>query len=178
MTSDGTNRTAEKRAEVEAAYSEWGGAISRFASRLAGNRDDAEDILVETFAEAFRQWDAFKGAGTRRNWLYGIAANRARMNRRRDRRTFEALDEELESREAISLDSILLRQEIARLPLKQREAFLLVKGEGLTAREAAAILRRPLGTVLYEIHRATKSLLQAIDGQDFSRVALSCEVEP
>ena len=60
------------------------------------------------------------------------------------------------------MDIVALEREIANLPPKQRAAFLLVKGEGLTAREAADALGMPLGTVLYEVHRAVHALRRAL----------------
>ncbi|RYG28240.1 RNA polymerase sigma factor, partial [bacterium] len=77
MNHDGPDRIA---LAVEEAYADHGEALFRFALRLCGSRDDAEDVVVETFAHAYRQWDAFSGKGTRRSWLYGIAINRFRMS--------------------------------------------------------------------------------------------------
>lgn len=178
MNPERSNRQSETLAEVEAAYSEWSGALSRFLMRLCGNRDDAEDLLVETFTEAYRQWGAFRGTGSRRNWLYGIAANRVRMSRRKSHLAPAPLDEEIPHPGSSPIDVIALRQEIAKLPLARREAFLLVKGEGVTAREAAEILGRPIGTVLYDVHRAVHTLRGALEGLDPKGAVFACEVEP
>lgn len=45
-----------------------------------------------------------------------------------------------------------------RLTPKQREALVLVKGEGLTLKEAAGLLRRPVGTVASQVTQATNQL--------------------
>ncbi|RYG37948.1 RNA polymerase sigma factor [bacterium] len=172
MKTDGPDRTAHA---VEEAYAEHGAALFRFALRLCGHRDDAEDIVVETFTHAYRQWDAFQGKGERRAWLYGIAVNRFRMSRRRSRHSLETLSADTPFRGPDPMDIVTLETEIARLPTKQREAFLLVKGEGLTAREAAEALGWPLGTVLYEVHRAVHALRRAL-GEDSAPILL-CEVE-
>ena len=162
--------------EVEEAYAEHGDAIFRFALRLCGCRDDAEDVVVETFTHAYRQWSGFRGTGSRRAWLYGIAVNRFRMSRRRKRPDFEPLTDDLPQTGPNAMDIIALETEIANLPSRQRESFLLVKSEGLTAREAAEALGRPLGTVLYEVHRAVKALRTALG--DGPVPTLLCEVEP
>lgn len=146
---------------VEEAYAEYGDALFRFALRLCGHRDDAEDLVVETFVEAHRRWGTFRGIGSRRAWLYGIAANRARMARRRARPT-EPLSDGIPQSGPDATDRLVLEEAIARLPPKRRAAFLLVKAEGLTAREAAEALGRPLGTVLYEVHRAVHELRTAL----------------
>jgi RNA polymerase sigma-70 factor (ECF subfamily) len=165
MTTGGSDRHTEILAELERAYSEWGGGILRFATRLCGNREDAEDVVVETFTHAYQQWDGFRGNGSRRSWLYGIAVNRCRMSKRRRRFEIEPLRDDLPSSSPGTIDRIALQQAIAVLPRSQRESFLLVKSEGLTAREAAEILGRPIGTVLYEVHQAVRSLREALQGK-------------
>ena len=159
---------------VERAYAEHGDGLFRFALRLCGNRDDAEDVVVETFAHAYRDWDAFRGVGSRRAWLCGIAANRYRTGRRRNRHATESLPESLPHAGPDAMNLIALETEIAKLPPRRREAFLLVKAEGLTAREAAEALGRPVGTILFEVHRAVHALRAAL-GEGPRRL---CEVEP
>lgn len=179
MTTGGSDRHTETLAQLEKAYSEWGDGLLRFAVRLCGNRDDAEDIVVETFTQAYRSWDSYQGKGSRRGWLYGIAVNRCRMNKRRMRFKAEPLSDELLSAAPSILDRVALQQAIARLPLAQRESFLLTKSEGLTAREASEILGRPLGTVLYEVHQAVHALREAMLGKeaDHRMPSRLCEVE-
>jgi len=166
MNTDKADRQNQALEQVETAYAEWGSGLFRFALRMSGNRDDAEDIVVETFTNAYHQWHTFKGTGSRRTWLYGIAVNCFRMARRKQRLTLVSLDENMSVPRSQSVDIISLQQEIDRLPLKQREAFLLVKSEGLTAREAAEVLNRPLGTVLYEVHRAMHALRDGLRGEE------------
>ncbi len=160
--------SADLTDQLEKAYSDWSEPLSRFALRLAGNREDAEDIVVETFVEAYRHWLDFKGSGSRQTWLYGIAINRYRMMRRKVRFGVVSLREESACTSYDGTKWIAIEQEIAKLPLKQREAFLLVKSEGLTAREAAGVLHRPVGTVLYEVHLATKALRNALSDEMIS----------
>jgi RNA polymerase sigma-70 factor (ECF subfamily) len=164
--------------QIEKAYSEWSQPLSRFALRLAANREDAEDIVVETFVEAYRHWSDFKGSGSRQSWLYGIAINRHRMMRRKVKFGSVPLKDELHSTRHDGTQMIAIEQEIAKLPIKQREAFLLVKSEGLTAREAAIVLRRPMGTVLFEVHQATKALRNALADEMISvQLSSVCGVE-
>jgi len=154
--------------------------LLRFATRLCGNREDAEDIVVETFTHAYRKWDSFKGTGSRRSWLYGIAVNRHRMNRRKQKLSPERLTDDMQAHASNILDLIALDQAIAKLPLSQQEAFLLVKSEGLTSREASEVLGRPLGTILYEVHQAVHEIRGALRGKEVDQRVPSrlCEVEP
>jgi RNA polymerase sigma-70 factor, ECF subfamily len=180
MTTDESVRNSQTLAQIEAAYSQWGDSLLRFASRLCGNRDDAEDIVVETFAHAYRKWDTFRGTGTRLSWLYGIAVNRHRMSRRKQRLNTESISDDMPAAATNMLDRIVVEQTITRLPLVQREAFLLVKSEGLTSKEAAEILGRPLGTILYEIFQAVRSIRRELLGRESDPQVVSrlCEVEP
>ena len=57
-----------------------------------------------------------------------------------------------------STDYIALAQAMEKLSLKQREALILVKGEGLTLKEAAGLLRRPVGTVASHVTQAMSLL--------------------
>jgi len=177
MTPGESDRHAQVLASVEAAYSEWGSSLFRFAMRLCGNRDDAEDIVVETFTQAYRKWDSFKGTGTRLNWLYGIAVNRHAMSRRKQRNRPEAISDDAPASATNSLDRIAIEAAIVRLPLSQRQSFVLVKSEGLTSKEAAEILGRPLGTVLYEVHQAVRAIRAQVVGNDFEPQMLSRLVE-
>jgi RNA polymerase sigma-70 factor, ECF subfamily len=181
MSTSGSEPNTEAFLEIEKAYANWGGALMRFAYRLCGNRDDAEDLVVETFTHAFRNRDRLRNRDLMRQWLYGIAVNRYRMSRRKQKNRPEPLSEDLPVHGADPLDQVALHQAIADLPLSQREAFLLVKSEGLTYREAAEALGKPLGTVLSDVHQSVKALQKAILGEDSGYEAAKtrlCEAEP
>lgn len=153
-----SNDQTEIRTQFEAAYAEFGGAILRFATRLCGNRDDAEDIVVETFVRAFQCWHEYHGTGSRRAWLFGIAHNATRMAQRRRPRTEGQIPDEIEAPQENVLEWIAIQQAVNELPTKQKESFLLVKGEGLTASEASDALNRPIGSILSDVFHAVRFL--------------------
>jgi RNA polymerase sigma-70 factor (ECF subfamily) len=132
--------------------------IHRFAMRLAGCREDAEDITVQTFAEAYRSKANFLERSSVETWLYRIAVHQAhRLHRKR--RPESALHESLvDEAGSEGFERIVLEQLIADLPERQRLAFLLVKSEGLTYREASEVLGRPMGTIQSDVHEAAKRL--------------------
>jgi RNA polymerase sigma-70 factor, ECF subfamily len=179
MIQGGSNDQTEIRTQIEAAYAEFGGAILRFATRLCGNRDDAEDIVVETFIRAFQNWNEYQGTGSRRAWLFGIAHNATRMARRRRSRTELQIPVEIEAPQGNVIEWIAIQQAVNELPVKQKESFLLVKGEGLTAKEAAEVLNRPIGSVLSEIFHAIRFLRAKLSEREpaGSRSTKICEVE-
>lgn len=128
--------------------------IYRFGLRLSGCREDAEDIAVQTFAEAYRSRESYLERSSIETWLYRIAVFQShRISRKK--KPVSALDEEVADRSAEgSFGHIEIQQLIAELPDRQRIAFLLVKSEGLTYREAAEALDKPMGTVQSDVHEA------------------------
>ena len=181
MSTSGSERNTEAFAEIEKAYAQWGKHLMRFAYRLCGNRDDAEDLVVETFTHALRSQDRLRNRDLMRSWLYGIAVNRYRSSRRKQKNRPEPLSEDMPVHGVDLLEQAALHEAIAALPLSQREAFLLVKSEGLTHREAAEALGKPLGTVLSEVHTAVKAIQRAMVGECSGYEAKKtrlCEAEP
>jgi len=128
--------------------------------RILGNETEAEDVLQEVFAQAFRQasrYDARRGAVAA--WLLTIARSRAidRLRARRTRveaRTGEQTLGEMPDAQpdaaSTMLDeerSRLVRQALGELPMLQRMAIELAYYEGLSHSEIAERLEQPLGTV-------------------------------
>ncbi|MDR3688337.1 MAG: RNA polymerase sigma factor [Fimbriimonas sp.] len=149
----------------EGIYLEHSDAIYRFAFRLSGNREDAEDLTAETFCEAFQSWSRFRSESKPRTWLYRIAVNRWRMCRRRKLVKQVPLSAADSLADRIQGDSIQLDEALASLPDKLREAFLLVKSEGLTHLEAATALGVPVGTVYTRVFRAVAALRCMLDDE-------------
>jgi len=138
----------------------------RFAFRMLGNRQDAEDALQETFLSAYRGLGSYREEHAFRGWLYRILVNRcrsaARQRRRRDRRFVEEPlavetamarpdggDPELRDALQMGLDSLD--------PLL-REAFLLKHGEGLEYREMSALTGTGVSALKMRVKRACEAL--------------------
>jgi RNA polymerase sigma-70 factor (ECF subfamily) len=146
-------------------YDAYGERIYRFCLRLCRNRADAEDLTQETFLAALQGLDRFAGRSSMATWLYRIAVFRwGRM--RRDCRC-ETVP--LEDAAAITgdptahlPDDLSLEAALDALPETMRQAFALVRIEGLKYREAAAVLGAPQGTVQYWVHEATIRLRAAL----------------
>jgi RNA polymerase sigma-70 factor (ECF subfamily) len=148
-------------------YGEYADRIYRFSLRLTGGRAaDAEDLAQEVFVAAYQGLDRFEGRAAVLTWLYRIAVFRWR--RMRDRRGPEPLSldagnapEPASTRDdpaRAGLARLSLEAALATLPDALREAFLLVKAEGLKYREAADVLGVPQGTVQSRVHDATARL--------------------
>lgn len=148
-------------------YAEYGPRIYRFSLRLcAGSVADAEDLTQEVFVAALRSLHWFEGRSSLSTYLYRIAVYQWRQMRvARDRAGRVGGGDGREAAAPSSADPARIgaaRMELGAalraLPAAQREAFLLVKSEGLTCREAAEALGIPEGTVKYHVHEAVLRL--------------------
>ncbi|MCB9990619.1 MAG: RNA polymerase sigma factor [Rhodospirillales bacterium] len=134
----------------------------RLAFKWCGNRADAEDIAHNAFLKVADHLPGFKHDSSFKTWLYRIVINVANDAHRKKkvRRAVSGGLEELES--PARTDHALQAQEIAamvgRLPQGEREAIMLVSGQGLSHAEAAEILGCKESTISWRIHEARKKL--------------------
>jgi len=143
--------------------------------RMLGHRQDAEDVLQETFVRALRSVSKFDGSRPLKPWLLGIAANRCRTAlARRSRRpaSVEPPEDQEDPRPGLS-DPDDLRGELARaldrLRPHYRLVFTLYHESGLPYEEIARVVGRPVGTVKTWLHRARAEL-----AEDLSRRGIRC----
>lgn len=138
----------------------------------AGSQADAEDLTQEAFLAAFRAKERYRGEAQFLSWLCGIAARRWRDGARRPRlSTVTYLDADLGALRTgaygndLAEDTArktLLNLAIDALDPSLREAFLLVAAAGLTHREAAEVVRCPLGTMKWRVAEAAHRLRAAL----------------
>ena len=146
-------------------------AVRGFLRRLTGGRHAlADDLAQETFLAAYRDLARFRGGATFSTWLLGIAYNRFRSARRRERDTVE-WSGEVPATEALpgyegtvpaASAAVDLQQDLAaalaQLTEDERAAIHLCYAEGLTHEEASGVLGSPLGTVKTHVLRAKEKL--------------------
>lgn len=148
-------------------------AVTNLAHNLTRTRQDAEDLVQETYLRAFERFDQYRG-GSFRAWLATICLNLARSDgRRRSRRPVEVLTDDFETEAAAgsvtadvtgSLDRAVLRAALDTLPEPQRLCILMMDVAGYTAAETAHALDCPRGTVLARVHRGRRRLAQLLTG--------------
>jgi RNA polymerase sigma-70 factor (ECF subfamily) len=137
-------------------------ACTRFATRMLGNREDAEDAVQESFLRAYRSLARYEERQAFRTWLFQILINRCRtaaVRRQRRQRMFLVDDNAVASASVRpSVDSSDLRAELRRaidaLDPEQREAFLLKHVEQLSYDEMAAATGVGISALKMRVKRA------------------------
>jgi RNA polymerase sigma-70 factor (ECF subfamily) len=147
---------------LEDLFANHASEVYRFALRLSGDRDEAEDLAADAFAQAASGFSQFRGEASPRTWLCAIVLNRFKMLRRRDRMQRDFAKTVATTATTFPEDGLDLADAVAGLPEHLREAFLLVKGEGFTHAEAAQATGAPLGTVYSRVFEAVKRVRQAL----------------
>ena len=152
-----------------------GADLFRFGFRLSGDAHVAEDLVQDTFSEAWRGRATLRDRACVRAWLFQILRYRyAHLVRDSGRRPRIVGDED--EAEAILFESdpstgIHHRDELQRaldqLADHFKLPFLMVFLQGLTCQEVADALDLPVGTVLSRLHRARKALRIALSAPSF-----------
>jgi RNA polymerase sigma-70 factor (ECF subfamily) len=150
--------------------------LRAFAMSLSGNADRADDLVQGTLLRAIANIDSFASGTNMQAWLFTILRNLFRSEFRKRRREVEDADgsyvDSLTSapQQYGRLEFKELFAALAKLPLDQREALLLVGASGFSYDEAAAICEIPVGTIKSRANRARMLLaeLLCIDRRTYS----------
>jgi RNA polymerase sigma-70 factor, ECF subfamily len=151
------------------------------ARRLVGSREEAEDLVQETYARAFRSWRSFQSGTNLRAWLFRILTNLNIDRGRKVQRTpdmqpleesdyflYNKLEESTtdgtpdERRVVERLSQNDAVTALADLPHDFRDVVLLVDLADFTYSDAAQILDIPIGTVMSRLHRGRRMLKRTL----------------
>ena len=149
--------------------------VYRVARRLVPTREEAEDLVQETYARAFRSWRSYTPGTNLRAWVMRILTNLNIDRGRREQRTPDirpmeegdyflynrleeasGTDDEERITERLSQDSIV--HALSNVPHDFRDAIVLVDIGDFSYQEAAQILDVPIGTVMSRLHRGRRIL--------------------
>jgi RNA polymerase sigma-70 factor (ECF subfamily) len=183
-TSDSTARKVASEARARVRFEEDALALAdqvyRVARHMVGSKEEAEDLVQETYARAFRSWRSFTPGTNLRAWLLRILTNLNIDRGRRAQRTpdTQPLEEgdyflynKLEEAgptdddkivERLSQDSIV--DALSAVPHDFRDVIVLVDIGDFTYADAAQILDIPIGTVMSRLHRGRRILKQELAG--------------
>ena len=138
---------------------------TRFARRMLGNRDDAEDALQEAFVHAYRGLPRYQERDAFRGWLYRIVVNECRRVAARRWRSERHMvrDQEVLERVASREENGRelhdeLQSSLERLEPMLREAFLLKYGEELDYEEMARMTGASVSALKMRVKRARDRL--------------------
>ncbi len=170
---------ARDRVRFEEEMLELSDQAYRVARRLVSTREEAEDLVQETYARAFRSWRSFTPGTNLRAWLFRILTNLNIDRGRREQRSpdtqpmeegdyylYNRLEEsgagndEEEVVERLSQDTIV--DALASVPHGFRDAVVLVDIGDFSYQDAAQILDIPIGTVMSRLHRGRRILKSAL----------------
>jgi len=125
---------------------------------LCGNREEAQDLLQDTFVRAWRGMPKFAGRSSLRTWLCRIAINVARDAARRRRRERNPV-EMSQGADVAMVDSV--RAVLAALRPSHRAVLALRFSQSLSYQEIAECLNWSLGRVKVTLHRAKREFKEA-----------------
>lgn len=159
-------------------------AVYRFALRLAGSPDRAEDLVQETFLRAYRSWDQYTRGTAAKSWLFTICRNVFLRGEERGKRHDEIVQENVgregPAAQAVNpvwssvvgadpegdfFESIVderIVEAIDELPEEYRTAVVLSDVEGLPYAEIAELMGVPVGTVKSRLFRGRRQLQQVL----------------
>lgn len=146
--------------------------LYNFAQWLTQDRQEAEDLVQETYTKALKGFASYQQGTNFRAWMYRILRNTFLTSRTGLQATATVpldLDGEgemivpaaKETPESILLrrsDQQLVQEALARLPVPYREILLLCEFEDMSYQEMSATLGIPMGTVMSRLSRARRAL--------------------
>jgi RNA polymerase sigma-70 factor, ECF subfamily len=171
---------ARDRVRFEEDALELSDQVFRVARGLVNSREEAEDLVQQTYERAFRSWRSFTPGTNLRAWLLRILTNlnidRARRDQRRPQtQPMEETDYFLYNRleqsagEPLEEDRVVERLSqddvvgaLSAVPHDFRDVLVLVDIGDFSYQDAAQILDIPIGTVMSRLHRARRVLKQEL----------------
>ena len=150
-------------------------ALYNFAYWLTQNREDAEDLVQETYAKALKGFSSFQPGTNFRAWMYRILRNIFLTSRtglkvnltlsidaEEDERALPTMDETPESILIERANQQWVQRAIEQLPVAFREVVLLCDVEEMSYQEIAETLSIPIGTVMSRLARARKAVRESL----------------
>ena len=148
--------------------------LQRFGMALTGSKDETDELVQNVCERVLTRGDQFREQARLDVWIYGIMRHlwidRVRFRRRRHHEELSAADkianddgrQTTEARMTLSA----VREALGALSEEHRSVLVLVCVDGLKYREAAEVLKVPVGTVMSRLARARQELALRIYGQE------------
>ena len=172
---------ARERVRFEEEALELADQVYRVARRMVGSREEAEELVQDTYARAFRSWKSFTPGTNMRAWLLRILTNLNTDRGRKIQRTPDQQPREesdyflanklaaVEGEQALDQERVVERlsqggvvDALAALPHDFRDVVVLVDLGDFSYADAAQILDVPIGTVMSRLHRGRRILKKTL----------------
>lgn len=157
--------------------------VAALAAGMLRNRDDALDVVQETFTKAYQSLDRFKGDSSFYTWIYRIAVNLCIDHQRREGRYVQTATETADGLDDVAPPApedlarnepyerarsqeigARLAEAIEELTPEHRAVILLREVDGLSYEEICQIVACPKGTVMSRLHYARRQLQARLRG--------------
>ncbi len=157
-------------ARFEALYRDTRADVLAYLIRRAGDREEAAELLAETYLVAWRRFDTVPTGPEARLWLFGVARNLLlKAGRRRHVHTalvarlaheLRVVDTPVHGAENDRADAVAAA--LATLSARDRELITLTAWEGLSPGEIAAVTGSSANVVRVRLHRARARLVREL----------------
>ena len=141
----------------------WVPRLRRYARALAGNRDDADDLVQDTLERAWVKSSLWHGVADMRAWLFSIMHNLHVDGRRRPKLHTVTVDDDtpevpVAPTQGERLAVLDLQAALDLLPSEQKAIVLMVALEDMAYADVARALGIPIGTVMSRLSRGRERL--------------------
>lgn len=153
-------------------------SLYNFAHWLTGNREEAEDLVQETYVKSLKGFASFQQGTNFRAWMYRILRNTFLTSRtglsvkmtmpldlESDAAAMPVTSDTPESVLLARADQQAVEDALERLPVPFREVILLCDMEEMSYQEIAETLGVPIGTVMSRLSRARKSMRELLSAK-------------
>lgn len=159
-------------------YQQTSGAVYGFALSILRNKEDAEDVMHDTYIKTYTSAVTYKPMGKPLSWILTIVRNLS-YNKIRAGKVSEDLsqyeyslgaEDYIDESDAI-VDRMVLTQAMKILDFEERQIFVLHAATGLKHREIAEILDLSVGTVLSKYNRSLKKMRKVLEDHETGKEA-------
>ena len=173
----------EMKVEFESIAFEYMDMLYRTALRMTKNSEEAEDLVQDTYLQAYRHFDKFQSGTNFKAWIFKILTNTFINKYRKKRRTPQHIDieqvsfylnDERDGIEETDIEELAednyrdyfdddVNHALDKLSEEFRRIVLLSELEGLSYKEIASKVNIPLGTVMSRLFRGRKMLQKSLN---------------
>ncbi len=151
--------------------------LYNFALRLTGSREEAEDLLQESYFKAFKYFHQLRDEGKFKEWIFQITANQFKNYLRRKKRdntfyqddtehTFVEPEQAHRNPDELQLQkdrTAVVREALEMISPKMRSVLVLFELEGYSIEEVSKTLGISRGTVKSRLHYARRKLREVLE---------------